>query len=134
MLRSLRFLSLTCALALAACGGGDDPPAVDAPSGGDSGGGAALEAVTCPGSPDAMVSTSDGSFQFSPQATTISVGQTVQFVMSSTHDVKPNPAAGTSDSALVVNFGETKCFKFTQAGTYHFKCNPHGFAGTVTVQ
>jgi plastocyanin len=47
--------------------------------------------------------------------------------------VQPNTQT-TTDPGLVVNFSETKCLKFTAAGTYGFYCGPHGFSGTVTVQ
>jgi plastocyanin len=33
-----------------------------------------------------------------------------------------------------VNFSETKCFMFTQAGMFGFHCGPHQFNGTIVVQ
>jgi plastocyanin len=33
-----------------------------------------------------------------------------------------------------VDFGATACLKFTAAGSFPFKCEPHQFVGTVVVQ
>ena len=123
-------LVFSLALSFVACGddGGSTPP-VDSPTGGG-----AVQAVTCPATPDATVTTTDGSFVYSPMNTTISVNQVVRFMMSSTHDVKPNSTAGNTDAALDVGLGQTKCFKFTLANTYNFRCSPHGFVGSVVVQ
>jgi plastocyanin len=52
--------------------------------------------------------------------------------MPSNHSVVPDTSAET-DTGLRVGFSETKCLKFTVAGTFHFKCDPHGFMGTITV-
>ena len=90
-------------------------------------------AVTCPASPAATVTTSNTVDAYSPMSTTIPAGGIVRFVMSSGHDVAPNPIT-TTDPALVVGFGQTKCLQFNQAGTYGFFCSAHSFAGTVTVQ
>ncbi len=126
MIRSALLVSM---VAMVACGDDGGDTKMDA-----AGGGGAVEAVTCPGTADAEVTTADGSFMFMPAATSISVNQTVKFTNSSTHDVAPDAGAGMTDSALSVAKGATKCFKFTAAGTYHIKCNPHDFKGTITVQ
>jgi plastocyanin len=67
-----------------------------------------------------------------PKDTTISVGQIVKFEMNPMHDVAPKTAA--DDPNLKVGLGQTKCLKFTAAGTFNFKCSPHGFTGSITVQ
>jgi plastocyanin len=118
---------------LTACAG-DEPttgPSVDAAV--DSAPLPAVVAVTCPASPAATVRTVDGTDLYMPMSTSIAAGGIVQFVMSSLHDVAPNPLT-TSDPAIVVGYGQTKCLQFNKPGTYGFYCTPHGFAGTVTVQ
>ena len=90
--------------------------------------------VTCPTTPDKTVMTTNASLSYMPMATTVPVNGVVRFVMSTDHDVAPNSIAAMTDPGLVVGFGQTKCLKFTQAGTYGFLCSPHGFVGTVTVQ
>lgn len=126
----LRLSFAVLSIGLLACGDdGGTTPQVDAPVTT-----ATVEAVTCPATPDAAVTTNAGGTAFEPATTTISVGQVIEFTMPSTHNVVPNAAGGTTDPGLTVNFNETKCLKFTAAGTFHFKCNPHGFAGSVTVQ
>lgn len=126
----LRLGLAVLSIGLLACGddGGTTPPQVDAPPNNT----ATVEAVTCPATADAAITTTGSAFD--PASTTISVGQVVQFTMPSTHNVVPNSAGGTTDPNLTVNFSETKCLKFTAAGTYHFKCQPHGFTGSITVQ
>ena len=92
-----------------------------------------VQAVTCPTTADAEVTTSVNGTAYMPAATTVPVNAVVKFTMPSAHNVAPNTQSG-SDPGLSVNFGETKCLKFTATGTYNFYCTPHGFAGTVTVQ
>ena len=120
---------------LAACGddGGTTLPDaaanIDAP-----GSSATVMEVSCTGiTPAATVMTTDASFSFMPMATTISVGQVVQFTTSPSHDVAPNPSAAKTDPGLKVGFNKTACLKFTAAGTFGFFCQPHGFVGTITV-
>jgi plastocyanin len=86
-------------------------------------------AVTCPASGVPVVATSG--FSFSPASTTIAVDGIVKFTMPSSHNVVP--ATGPTDDGLRVDFNETKCLKFTKAGTFNFKCQPHGFTGSITV-
>jgi plastocyanin len=88
--------------------------------------------VTCPTTPAATVMTTNASNSYMPMATTVPVDGVVRFVNSSEHDVAPNPIAAMTDPGLVVGFGQTKCLKFTQPGTYGFMCSPHGFVGTVS--
>lgn len=117
---------------LAACGD-DGGGGTVADAAVDTGMAAKVATVQCPASPAATVMTVNGTDSYMPMASTIPVGGVVRFVMSNTHDVAPNPI-GTTDSAIVVGFGQTKCLQFNQAGTYGFYCSAHSFAGTVTVQ
>jgi plastocyanin len=122
--------SLVATFFLVACGGGDGGGGVD--------GGADAPATTvmvvdpCPATPDATVTTDDSSFAYMPQMTTITQGQVVKFVTSSTHDVKPNTLQNT-DAGLIVGFSQTKCLRFTATGTFGFKCSIHAFTGTIQV-
>lgn len=119
-------------LAFAACGddGGDDGSTdgtvPDGPSGNR------VTTVTCPASPAATIATNTAGTAYEPSAATISVGQAVRFDLGSTHDVAP--ADNTQDPGLVVGLGGDACLQFSAAGTYRFKCSPHGFVGTITVQ
>ncbi|MBA3541749.1 MAG: hypothetical protein H0T79_19200 [Deltaproteobacteria bacterium] len=114
-------------LGLAACGDdGGSTPTVDAPPVAAS----TVEALACPGGEAAEVTTVNGTNAFMPNAVTITAGQVVKFTMSSTHNVIP---ASGGDVNLKVNFSETKCLKFTAAGSFGFKCGPHQFLGTITV-
>jgi plastocyanin len=125
----LRFLG-GLVVVLAACGGDDGGGPADAPNEGSAN--TVAEVNPCPATPDAIVTTDNTSFAYMPMATTITQGQVVQFVMSSDHDVAPNTQVNT-DGGLRVGFGATKCLRFTASGTFGYKCTPHGFAGTVTV-
>lgn len=88
--------------------------------------------VTCPGNEAATITTTNGVNAYSPDAVTVDVNDVVKFVMASSHNVIPT---GTqTDPGLRVGFGETKCLQFTTAGTFTFKCQPHPFSGTITVQ
>jgi plastocyanin len=115
-----------------ACGGGDPPGSVDALAGDDGPPSAVVEVTPCTGEAATVSAESAEAGSYSPPATTISQNQVVKFVMSGAHNVVPHPTQ-PSDPNLAVGFGETKCFRFTQPGTYTFFCQPHGFAGTVTV-
>lgn len=113
---------------VAACGGGGSTPSIDAPASG----GNKVTTVDCAtNAPTATVATQN--FMFTPAATTIAVGQVVKFQLESVHDVVPDTST-TTDPGLAVGFGATACLKFTAAGTFGFKCQPHGFKGTITVQ
>lgn len=125
----LRLGFAVLSIGLLACGDdGGTTPQADAPPNNT----AVVKAVTCPATADAAVATAGNAFD--PPTSTISVDGIVQFTMDATHNVVPNAAGGMTDPGLTVNFGETKCLQFTAAGTYHFKCNPHGFTGSITVQ
>ena|SRR5689334_2086086 len=126
---------LAALLVAAACGGDDgggggnpaDAKLADAASSNK------VVAVTCPTTADATVTIAQSGTAYMPMATTVPVNAVVKFVMTSTHDAKPNTLT-TTDPGLTVNFGETKCLKFTATGTFGFFCSAHSFAGTVTVQ
>jgi plastocyanin len=118
------------ALALAACGGGvgdDDAPMDTAQQ-------ASVMVVTpCAGENATIVSLAS---RFDPMSVTITMGQIVKLVAEPTgsepHDIMP-ALTGTTDPALVVPRGETRCFRFTAPGTYNFRCAVHGFLGSVVV-
>lgn len=114
---------------LAACGSDDTNPPTDGPPGGDAQVATVME-TPCVGGEQSMM-TMNTANAYMPAALTISVGQAVQFINSSNHNVAP--VATMSDPGLNVGFGATKCLKFTRAGTFRFKCTPHGFMGMVTV-
>jgi plastocyanin len=124
--------SLTLLFTLAACSDSSSSTP-DAASPGADAAAATVKAVTCPATPAASVTATDGTdTTYSPKMVTISLGQIVKFTMPSTHNVVPNPTM--SDPGLVVNFNATTCLMFTQTGTFGFHCGPHSFVGTVTVQ
>jgi plastocyanin len=123
------FLALL--IPLAACGGSSSNP--DAASQID-GAPPSVRTVTCPPGVVPTVTTSDGNTtSYSPASTTISTGGIVKFMMSSLHNVAPNPIRA-SDPGLQVGFGATVCLEFDKAGTYSFICTVHSFAGTIVVQ
>ncbi len=82
----------------------------------------------CPATPDATITTL--ATMFDMPSVTINQGQVVKFVSTSTHPI--SALAGT-DSTLAVPEGATRCFRFTMAGTFKFKCTVHGYTGTLTV-
>src|SRR5262245_28763655 len=127
-------LVLVAALGLAACGddGGTTPPA-DGPSPQDSPPASSVTEVDCASvTPAAEVKTSG--FAYDPGTTNISVNGVVQFMMPGSHSAVSGPPAGTADGKFRVNFNDTKCLRFTEAGTYPFWCDPHHFVGMVIVQ
>jgi len=99
----------------AACGSSDSTPvAIDAAAP------ATVQAVDCATISPAMA--------YAPQMATISVGGVVKWTMPTSHNVESTTAG------LAVDYGATKCLKFTVAGQYAYKCTAHGFTGTLTVQ
>lgn len=108
-------------------GGGSNGPdaAVDAPPP------PVVALESCPTSVDATVM--DSPTMFVPKATTIAAKGVVKFVITAEHLVIPNTLT-TTDPALMVRRGETKCFRFNAPGTYGFLCGVHSFPGTITVQ
>ena len=86
---------------------------------------------SCPATVAATIM--DSPTMFIPKASTIAVGDVVKFVITAEHFVIPNTLT-TTDPALMVSRGQTKCFRFNVQGTYGFLCGVHGFTGTITVQ
>jgi plastocyanin len=116
-------------IVVTACGGGDPSTPIDA----------APDAPPIPVTlldrcPDTVAATvTDSSTAFIPMDTQIRVGDVVKFMITAEHIVIPNTLT-TTDPALNIGRGETKCFEFDKAGTYGFLCQVHGFTGTITVQ
>lgn len=126
----MRYFALA-PLVLAACGGGEtSPPPADAPAP-DSPAVNVEALASCPATVDATIE--DSASAFVPAASTISAGGVVKFVITAEHFVVPNTLV-TTDPALEVDRGETKCFRFNAPGTYGFLCGVHSFTGTITVQ
>jgi plastocyanin len=110
-------------------GGGDSVAADAAP---DSPPPAAVVAMSsCPSTVATTIT--DTPTAFVPKDSTIARGDVAKFVITSEHYVIPNPLK-TTDDALMVSRGQTKCFKFNTPGTYNFLCGVHSFPGSVTVQ
>ena len=120
---------LVLCFAVAACGGGgdgDDDPTPDGPVAN-----ATVMSVTCDDTEAAEVETTGG-FRFAPQAVTITVGQVVKFTNNAQHSVVPG--ASPTDPGMQAGFNKSTCLKFTEAGTFNYKCNPHSsMTGTITV-
>ena len=97
---------------------------------------ATVQTVDCATvTPAGTVTTIGGSgigASYSPMATTITANGVVKFVMPATHNVIPDTST-TTDTGLHVDFNATTCLKFTATGTFGFKCQPHNFKGSVTV-
>lgn len=75
----------------------------------------------------------DSATTFIPKDSTTSVGSVVKFVIAADHFVIPNTLS-TTDPALMIKRGETKCFRFNVPGKYNFLCGVHSFLGSITVQ
>lgn len=112
-------------------GGGGGTPTPDAALAIDAPASTIAEVTPCPATPDAIVTTRDDVYVYMPATTTITAGQVVRFETSLYHDVAPLPPM--TDAALTVGFGTSRCLRFTAPGTFRFKCTPHGFSGTITV-
>jgi len=111
----------------AACGGDDGNSGTDA--GTDAPASTVVRVDPCPGTTDATVITTAANV-YMPMMTTISQGQVVKFTMNAAHDVAPGTGG---DPNLVVPLGGERCYRFTAPGTFNFKCTPHGFTGSITV-
>ncbi|MBL8621867.1 MAG: hypothetical protein JNK64_11205 [Myxococcales bacterium] len=117
----MRTYALFAALCLAACGGDDAGTPIDAaPS--------SVMTVACGTSTPVATFTAPSFTAFSPTSATIAVGDVVEFQMPAAHN------AVSTTGLFRVDFGVTACLKFTAAGTFPFKCEPHQFTGTVVVQ
>ena len=126
----MRACALLACWILAACGSSSsstpDAPTVDAPP-------PTVRTVTCPPGDMPTVTTSNDVFAFDPMTTLISAHGIVKFVMSSAHNIGPDPNL-PSDSGLRVPFGGSACLEFDQAGTFNFLCTVHVFTGKIIVQ
>lgn len=127
LVRSSLVLSL---LALNACGGGGDNGGMPDAAGTDAPASSVM-VVTCPAQPAATFTTQLSSF--SPSTASISVGEIVQFVSTSTHPIGPLPGSAETDPGISVAEGQTKCLKFMASGTFKFICKVHSYLGTLTV-
>lgn len=112
-------------------GGGGVTPMPDAAIAIDAPASTVTEVTPCPATADALVTTRDDAYVYMPATTTITAGQVVRFETSLYHDVAPLPPM--TEAALTVGFGASRCLRFTAPGTFRFKCTPHGFSGTITV-
>jgi plastocyanin len=152
--RSLTWLA--AAMAVAACGGDDDelrtidaaPGTADAAAADASPGGAdarspdaavdakpstVVEADCGTATIAATVTTTNGVNAYSIDVdTTLPLNSVVRFRMSSSHNAISGPA-GQPDGAFTAPFGETTCFRFTEAGTFPFYCGPHRFTAQVRI-
>jgi len=108
-------------LVVAACGS-DSKTKNDSPSG------STVQSVSCPPAPAATITVNSGGTAYMPTSASIAPGGVVRFVITPSHNVT------SSTPGLAVDFGQTACLMFPDAGTYTFKCSVHGFTGTVTVQ
>lgn len=115
-------------LVLAACGGDDGGTPVDTPQVQST----IVPVDPCTGESATVMAGNALSGPYMPMMTTINQGQIVKFVMPGLHNVAPKTAS--DDPGLSVGFGATKCLRFTSPGTFNFKCEPHGFTGSVVVQ
>jgi plastocyanin len=71
-----------------------------------------------------------GSYNFSPKNVTIKKGKTVTWSWSS--DAKHNVTFPKRHSQTKRTIGSYK-LTFNKAGTFHYSCTVHGFAGKVVV-
>lgn len=151
-LRLSACLALSLLSVVAACGGDDSSTPVDAPVGLDGSPGdgpqvvdapsvdapsvdappSVVQEVSCAGANIAATITAPG-FAFSPMQSTVALNAVVQFTMPGSHSAVSGETPGVADGQFTVSFSETKCLRFTAAGTYGFWCNPHQFTGSITV-
>jgi plastocyanin len=120
---------LIAILGVAACDSGGGQAAIDAAPDVPPTPVVALD--SCPATVAATIM--DSATAFIPKESTINAHQVVKFVITAEHFVIPNTLT-TTDPALNVKRGETKCFQFNTPGTYGFLCGVHSFTGTITVQ
>ena len=119
-------------LLLAGCGGG---PAPSNSGAGNGGGGPGTAVVSGRGTPSVAVAATD-QLKFSPAIAPVHVGQIVEWTVDGTmtHTVTFLSANASCLSDPQLEPGSSWEVKFTQAGTYDYKCTIHpGMTGTVTV-
>ena len=83
--------------------------------------------VDCAGATVAATITTSG-FAYAPAEVTIAAGDVVEIHPSSSHD------ADADDGSFHVGFGEDACLRFDAPGEHVFRCTPHQFTGTITVE
>ncbi len=140
-------------LVLAGCTGDDGASVGPDAEAGDS----HVTMVSCTGAAVAATVTTSG-FAYSPETTTISIGEIVELMPGSLHDVNGD------DPGLMVPLGGDLCFSFDEGTTgtpiacdplqetppscsggyscvggfckrtYGFHCTPHGFEGAIVVE
>lgn len=96
--------------------------------------------VDCNGATIAVTVTAPGfAYLFTPSdggaadQHTIAVNDVVRFEMSPSHNAFSGPA-NAPDGLFSTGFNQTKCYQFTEAGTFPFHCTPHDFVATLMVQ
>lgn len=120
----------TLALGIAACGNG--APASSSSGGGGGGGNCPGTASAGGGTGDVKVSAND-QLQFTPTSQTAKVGQVVQWsnVGSVLHNITFDQGCLTDSSFQP---GGTWSIKFSQAGSYSYKCTIHpGMDGKLSI-
>ncbi|HWO20680.1 MAG TPA: hypothetical protein VNO30_18060 [Kofleriaceae bacterium] len=128
---SVRSLLAISALALTACGGGDEGAKPDAPKPVDAQG-ATVMTVTCPATVANTITTQ--AISFDKPNVTIARDEIVKFVSTPTHPIGPfRGDASMTDPGIVVPENQTRCLKFTAAGTFKYICTVHFYLGTITV-
>lgn len=126
----MRSTGLIAMLVFAACdAGGGNSVTVDAAP--DVPPTPVVELSKCP--PLVAAEIIDSPTMFIPKMVTIPRGEVVKFTITSEHFVLPNTLT-TTDPALNIGRGQTKCFEFNVPGTYGFLCGVHSFTGTITVE
>ena len=90
------------------------------------------------------VKTEIGNMDFLPEDLTISVGDTVKFIMTVDHnavevsqETYDNRNATPLEGGFNVSYGETQEITFNEAGVFYYVCQPHvtlDMVGTITVE
>ena len=154
------FLLITLALILGGCGededtstnqGEDNTPADGGSTTGGSSDVTAGSSDVTAGSSDMEttgtlheVNTEIGNMDFLPENLTISVGDTVKFIMTVDHNAVEvsqenydNRRTTPLEGGFNVTFGETQEITFDEAGVFYYVCQPHvtlDMVGTITVE
>lgn len=87
---------------------------------------------------EAYITISTSGMNFIPNEVVCNVGDTIQFIMSNSHNAvevsqsnyennNPNPLEG----GFNVNYGQTSFFVPTEAKTHYYVCQPHIFNGMI---
>jgi plastocyanin len=119
-------LTLAALLLASACAsdardtGDDDVAGPDA-------GPSSVTRVDCASADIAATITTSG-FAYTPTAVTVGVGDVVEIHPSGSHD------AVADDGSFDVGFGEDACLRFDAPAAHTFRCTPHQFTATITVE